>query len=478
MTEYDKIYFGGKWVQPATGARTPVENPATGQLIGHVPEVGAAEVDQAVAAARSAFGAWSATDRTERAAALRALRDGLAARHDELADLITAEMGTPTRVARKLQVQLPLQVLDGYLSLLADEAAAEPERIGHSLIMREPVGVVAAITPWNYPIHQAVAKIAPALAAGCPVVHKPSELSPLSAYLLAEIIDSIGLPPGVFNLVCGTGPVTGEALAGHPEIDMISFTGSTRGGRRVAAVAADTVKRVALELGGKSANILLPDADHDVAVKLGVANCYLNTGQSCTALSRMLVHTSHYDEVVTRAGEYAAGYPVGDPTDQKTRLGPLVSAAQRERVHALVRRGIDAGARLVTGGEAAAPPGPGHYVAPTVLADVPPDSELAQEEVFGPVLSVIPYRDEEEAVRIANNSRYGLTGGVWSADPERALALARQLRTGQVDINGAGFNPLAPFGGFKHSGLGREHGPYGLAEYQELKSVQLPERRG
>jgi acyl-CoA reductase-like NAD-dependent aldehyde dehydrogenase len=463
-------------VAPTTGARTPVENPATGQVIGHVPEVGAADVARAVAAARAAFEGWAGTSRARRAAALAALRDGLAARREELAGLITAEMGAPTRLAGGLQVNLPIQVIDGYLRLLAEEP--EPERIGGSLVLREPVGVVGAITPWNYPVHQAVAKIAPALAAGCPVVLKPSELAPLSAFLLAEVIDGIGLPPGVFNLVTGVGPVAGEALAGHPEVDLVSFTGSTRAGRRVAAVAAGTVKRVALELGGKSANLLLPDADHAVAVKIGVANCYLNSGQTCTALSRMLVHTSRYGEAVERAAGYAAGLPVGDPTDPKTRIGPLVSAAQRDRVLALVREGIAEGARVVTGGpDAAGLPEPGHYVAPTVLADVSPDSTVAQEEIFGPVLTVIRYQDEEEAVRIANHTRYGLTGGVWSADPDRALALARRLRAGQVDINGAGFNPLAPFGGYRQSGIGREHGRYGLAEYQEVKSVQLPEGR-
>ncbi|MPZ27223.1 MAG: aldehyde dehydrogenase family protein [Micromonosporaceae bacterium] len=477
MHDRDAVYIGGEWVAPTTAARTPVENPATGQVIGQVPEVGPADVDRAVAAARAAFGGWSATGRAERAAALAGLRDGLAARRDELAALITAEMGAPARVASGLQVGLPLQVLDGYLSLLAGPDP-EPERIGGSLVLREPAGVVGAITPWNYPVHQAVAKIAPALAAGCTVVLKPSELAPLSAFLLTEVIDRAGLPPGVFNLVPGTGPVAGEALAGHPDLDLISFTGSTRGGRRVAAVAAGTVKRVRLELGGKSANVLLPDADHAVAVKVGVANCYLNTGQTCTALSRMLVHTSRYEEAVERAAEYAAGLPVGDPTDPKTRLGPLVSADQRDRVLSLLRAGVAEGARVATGGpDVAGLPEPGHYVAPTVLADVSPDGTLAQEEVFGPVLSVIPYRDEDDAVRIANHTRYGLTGGVWSADPDRALALARRLRTGQVDINGAGFNPLAPFGGYRQSGIGREHGPYGLAEYQEVKSIQLPDGR-
>lgn len=478
MPARDTIYVGGAWVPPATDTRTAVQNPATEQVIGHVPEVGAADVDRAVAAARAVGGAWSRTGPAERAAALAALRDGLAARRDELASLITAEMGAPARLAGGLQVELPLQVIDGYLRLLDRQAGGDPERLDGSLVLREPAGVVGAITPWNYPVHQAVAKIAPALAAGCTVVLKPSELAPLSAYLLAEVIDTIGLPPGGFNLVCGTGPEAGEALAGHPDVDLVSFTGSTRGGRRVAALAAGTIKRVTLELGGKSANLLLPDADHAVAVKVGVANCYLNTGQTCTALSRMLVHTSRYQEAVERATEYAAGLPVGDPTDPKTRIGPLVSAAQRERVRELVGRGVAEGARVVTGGpDATGLPEPGFYVAPTVLADVPPESTVAQEEIFGPVLSIIRYEDEDEAVRIANDTRYGLTGGLWSADPDRAVAVARRLRTGQVDINGAGFNPLAPFGGYKQSGIGREHGPYGLAEYQEIKSIQLPAER-
>ncbi|QSB17352.1 aldehyde dehydrogenase family protein [Natronosporangium hydrolyticum] len=474
---HDTLYIGGSWASPSSDERRPVTNPATGAVIGTVPDAGPADLARALSAARAAFPVWAATSLPERVAVLRAIRDGLAARHDELADLITAEMGAPRRVSRSLQVGLPLQVLDGYLSLLA-EPAAEPELIGHSRVYRQPVGVVAAITPWNYPIHQAIAKIAPALAAGCPVVLKPSELTPLSTYLLTEIIDAAGLPPGGFNLICGPGAAIGAELVADPTVDLVSFTGSTRAGRQVAAAAAGQLTRVALELGGKSANILLPDADHRVAVKVGVANCFLNTGQTCTALSRMLVHTSAYEEAVERAGEYAAGFTVGDPTDPGTRLGPLVSAAQRDRVQSLVQQGIAAGARLVTGGPAATGlPETGHYVAPTVLADVPPGSELAQEEVFGPVLSILPYRDVDEAVRIANHSRYGLTGGVWSADPERAVAVARRLRTGQVDINGAAFNPVAPFGGYGDSGLGREHGRYGLAEYQELTSVQLPEPR-
>jgi acyl-CoA reductase-like NAD-dependent aldehyde dehydrogenase len=474
MDDRDTLYIGGAWVPPATGARMAVENPATEQVIAQVPEARPPDVERAVAAARAVAGGWAATEPAERAGLLAVLREKLAARQDELAATITAEVGAPVRVAGGIQVTVPLQVLDGYLELLAKPPEREPEQVGNSRIVREPVGVVAAITPWNYPVQQAIAKIVPALAAGCPVVHKPSELASLTSYLLAEIIDSAGLPAGVYNLLPGTGPVAGEALVAHPDVDMVSFTGSTRAGRRVGAVAADTVKRVALELGGKSANILLPDADHAVAVKVGVANCYLNGGQTCTALSRMLVHTSRYDEAVERAVEYAASYRPGDPTDPSTRLGPLVSRAQRDRVVDLLRRAVGEGARVATGGpDATGLPEPGHYLAPTVLAGVEPDSTAAQEEFFGPVLSIIRYADEDEAVRIANNSRYGLAGGVWSADPDRAYALATRLRTGQVDINGARFNPLAPFGGFKQSGHGRELGRYGLAEFQEIKSIQL-----
>lgn len=473
MNDKDTIYLAGAWVAPETSERIPVVNPATEQRIGHVPAGTGPEVARAVAAAREAFPGWAATDPSERVRYLTAVRQALAARKDELADTITAEMGAPVRLSGGLQTDLPLQVLDALLEVLA--TPAEPEQLGNSRIVREPVGVVAAITPWNYPLHQPLAKIMPALAAGCTVVHKPSELAPLTSYLIAEIVDAAGVPPGVYNLVPGTGPAAGEALVAHPDVDMVSFTGSTRAGRRIGAVAADTVKRVSLELGGKSPNVLLPDADHETAVKVGVANCYLNAGQTCTALTRMLVHESRYDEAVEQAAAYAGRYAPGDPTDPKTRLGPLVSAGQRDRVHDLLYQAIGEGTRVVTGGpEAGDLPAPGYYVAPTVLADVDPDSVAAQEELFGPVLSVLRYSDEDDAVRIANRSRYGLTGGVWSADVDRAAAVAGRLRTGQVDINGARFNPLAPFGGFKQSGHGRELGPYGLAEFQELKSVQLP----
>ncbi|GAA3350361.1 aldehyde dehydrogenase family protein [Amorphoplanes nipponensis] len=367
-------------------------------------------------------------------------------------------------MAKAVQAGLPLAVLRGYADL-AGRPAPE-ETIGNSLVVHEPVGVVGAITPWNYPLHQVVAKVAAALAAGCTVVLKPSELTPLVAYLLLDAADEAGLPPGVLNLVPGTGPVVGAAIAGHPDVDMVSFTGSTATGRAVSHAAADRIARVALELGGKSANVILADADLTKAVKVGVGNAFLNSGQTCTAWTRMLVHRSHYDTAVELAAAAAAAYTTGDPFDEGTRLGPLVSAAQRDRVRGFIER---ADARRVAGD--AAVPDKGYFVAPTVFADVDPDSELAQEEIFGPVLSIIPFTDDDHAVEIANNSRYGLAGGVWGT-PERALAVARRLRTGAVDVNGGAFNPVAPFGGYKQSGIGRELGPYGLAEFQQTKAIQ------
>jgi acyl-CoA reductase-like NAD-dependent aldehyde dehydrogenase len=333
---------------------------------------------------------------------------------------------------------------------------------------------VGAITPWNYPLHQIAAKVAPALAAGCTIVLKPSEVAPLNAFVLAEVMDEIGLPPGVFNLVSGTGSVVGEAIAGHEEVDLVSFTGSTRAGRRVAELAAATVKRVTLELGGKSATVILPDADLDRAVAAGITMCMLNSGQTCTALSRMLVPRARLAEAERIAAASLESYTPGNPFEDTTRLGPLISAAQRERVRAYIQKGIDEGAKLVTGG-VDPPEGleKGFFVRPTVFSEVRRDMAIAQEEIFGPVLSIIPYDTEDEAIEITNDSIYGLAGAVWSADADHALEVARRIRTGQVDINGGSFNPLAPFGGFKQSGHGRELGRFGLEEYLEIKSLQL-----
>ncbi|WP_432975865.1 aldehyde dehydrogenase family protein [Dactylosporangium sp. CA-233914] len=443
-----------------------VINPATEQVIGTVSP---GDVAAAVAAARAAQPGWAALPRAERAARLRALHEGLSAAAPELAELISAEMGAPLPIARKVQVGLPLSTLASIIELL--EKPEEPERVGNSEIYREPVGVVGAITPWNYPLHQTVAKVAPALAAGNTVVHKPSEVAPLSADRLAELVRAAGIPDGVYNVVHGHGDPTGAQLAGHPGIDLVSFTGSTVAGRKVAALAAANVTRVALELGGKSANVILPDADLAAAVKVGVGNCLLNSGQTCTAWTRMLVPESRHDEAVELAVAAAAKYTVGDPSAPQTRLGPLASAAQRDRVLGYVQRGLADGATMAFGGGAVPPVG--YYVAPVIFTGVDPDAAIAQEEIFGPVLSIIRYHDEDDAVRIANATKYGLAGAVWSASREHALAVARRLRTGQVDINGGAFNPSAPFGGVGHSGYGRELGRYGYEEFTAVKAIQL-----
>jgi aldehyde dehydrogenase (NAD+) len=464
------LYIGGDWVAPLGEGTIPVEDPTTEEVCAHVPAGTAGDIDRAVGAARAAFEPWSRTAPAERAAHLQRLHAALAARADRIAATVALEVGTPMRVATRIQTGLPLSVLNSFAEL----AARPPEErtVGNSLVVREPAGVVGAITPWNYPLHQIVAKVGAALAAGCTAVVKPAELTPLVAYLLFDAVDEAGLPPGVLNLVTGTGPVAGAALAAHPDVDVVSFTGSTATGARISRLAADRVARVALELGGKSANVILPDADLPRAVKVGLANALLNSGQTCTAWTRMLVHRDRLADVVDLVASSAAGYRLGDPFDEATRLGPVVSAAQRERVRGFVERGVAEGGRVVAGGPDAPVPDRGYFVAPTVLTDVHPDATVAQEEIFGPVLAVIAFEDDDEAVSIANNSRYGLAGAVWSADEERALAVARRMRTGAVDINGAAFNPLAPFGGYRQSGFGRELGSYGLAEFLETKAIQ------
>jgi betaine-aldehyde dehydrogenase len=440
--------------------------------MGRIPEGTPEDVDRAVAAARAAFEGWSTRPAGERAGFLQRISEGLAARQKEIGAIIASEVGMPLPLATAVQAGLPAQVCGSYAKLLGEYKFEE--QVGNSLVVKEAVGVVGCITPWNYPLHQVVAKVAPALAAGCTVVLKPSEVAPLTAFVLAEIIDEVGLPAGVFNLVTGIGPVVGEALAAHTEVDMLSFTGSTRAGRRVSELAAQTVKRVALELGGKSANIILDDADFEKAVRSGVSNCYFNSGQTCSAHTRMLVPKEKHDEAVRIAKEVAEGFTVGDPRQGKAKLGPLVSETQRERVRGYINSGIEEGATLVTGG-AEPPEGleKGYFVRPTVFANVRNEMKIAREEIFGPVLSIIPYEDEDDAVRIANDSIYGLAGGVWSASVERAKRVARRLRTGQVDINGGSFNPSAPFGGYKQSGNGRELGRYGFEEFLEVKSLQL-----
>ncbi|MFI9596562.1 aldehyde dehydrogenase family protein [Nonomuraea sp. NPDC052265] len=465
-----QLYIGGSWNASTSDESIEVANPATEEIIDRVPAGTPDDVEAAVSAAREAFPAWSDTSATQRGKLLGAAAELLKQRAESVARTIATDMGAPLGFALKVQTLMPAAVLSSYAQMA--ESYPRESRIGNSLLLKEPIGVVAAITPWNYPLHQIICKVGPALAAGCTVVLKPSEVAPLAAYALAEIFDEVGLPPGVFNLVSGRGPVVGEAMAAHPEVDMVSFTGSTAAGRRVAALAAETVKRVALELGGKSANIVLPDADLATAVKVGVANCFINAGQTCSAWTRMIVHRDQYDDAVRLAVEATRKYTVGDPFDEATRVGPLVSAAQRDRVVRYINRGQEEGARLVAGGTER-PRERGFYVEPTVFAAVEPGMTIEQEEIFGPVLSLIPYTSEAQAVEIANDTRYGLAGAVWSGSQERAVAVARRLRTGQVVVNGGQFNPLAPFGGYKQSGVGRELGEFGLEEYLEIKSLQL-----
>ncbi|MER7410278.1 MULTISPECIES: aldehyde dehydrogenase family protein [Streptomyces] len=472
MKAHDALYIDGAWRPAEGGATLEDTNPADGTPLGTVPAGGPADIDAAVRAARAALPQWSATAPAERARLLFRLRDILQERGEETAALVTAELGSPLTLSRKVHTAVPVLVCGSYAEL-AGSFAFEEER-GNSRVLRAPVGVVGAITPWNYPLHQIVAKAAPALAAGCTMVLKPAEDTPLVAQLFAEAVDEAGVPAGVFNLVTGLGPVAGQALAEHDGIDLLSFTGSTAVGRKVAALAAGGVKRVALELGGKSANVILPGADLNRAVRTGVANVMSNSGQTCSAWTRMLVDADRYDEAVALAAESAAKYEPGDPGEESTRMGPLVNAKQYERVTGYIRRGQEEGARLVTGGaERPAGRDRGHYVRPTVFADVTPQMTIAQEEIFGPVLSVMRYEDTEEALRIANGTVYGLAGAVWSEDRDEAVAFARRMDTGQVDINGGRFNPMAPFGGWKQSGVGRELGEYGLEEYLQTKSLQL-----
>ncbi|MFC7818023.1 MULTISPECIES: aldehyde dehydrogenase family protein [unclassified Streptomyces] len=462
MKAHDGMYIDGAWRDADGRDAIDVVNPADGQVIGRVPAGTALDVDTAVRAARAALPAWSATPPAERAARLAALRDVLVARKDEIAGTVTAELGSPLKFSQAVHAAAPIAVAGSYAELAATYAFEE--KVGNSVVHHEPIGVVGAITPWNYPLHQIVAKVAPALAAGCTIVLKPAEDTPLTAQLFAEAVHEAGVPAGVFNLVTGLGPVAGQALAEHPGVDLVSFTGSTAVGRRIGATAGAAVKRVALELGGKSANVILPSADLAKAVNVGVANVMSNSGQTCSAWTRMLVHRDQYDQAVELAAEAAAKYA--------DRIGPLVNAKQRERVLGYIEKGIAEGARLVAGGPQA-PVQEGCFVSPTVFADVTEDMTIAQEEIFGPVLSVLRYDDEDDALRIANGTVYGLAGAVWAGDEAEAVAFARRMDTGQVDINGGRFNPLAPFGGYKQSGVGRELGLHGLTEYLQTKSLQF-----
>jgi aldehyde dehydrogenase (NAD+) len=469
MILYDHHYYDGGWQKPSTSDAADVVSSSTEEAIGRVPRGSAEDVGRAVAAARKAFEPWSQTPAEERATWLEKLSAAMKARVPQAAEAIAHEVGTALGFATKVQAEFPASMIGLNAKFLREHP--QEEEIGHSLIVKEPVGVVGCVTPWNYPLHQVVAKIAPALAAGCTVVLKPAELAPLSALMLAEAAHEIGLPAGVFNVVCGSGRVVGEAIVGHPDVDMVSFTGSLQAGRRVASMAGDGIKRVTLELGGKSPFVVLDDAPFDKAIPAGVNNCMQNSGQTCSAWTRMLVPRSRQAEAIDLAKAQLAKLTVGDPFDPKTRLGPLVSAVQRDSVLGYIERGKNEGAEIVAGGGRPTQ-AKGYYVEPTVFANVRNQMDIAQEEIFGPVLAIIPYDSEDEAIRLANDSIYGLAGGVWGGTQERAMQVARRLRTGQVDINGGRFNPMAPFGGYKKSGIGRELGPKALEEFYQMKAIQ------
>jgi aldehyde dehydrogenase (NAD+) len=471
MHNYDRttLFVDGKWVQPAGTDVIEVIDPSTEKAIGSVPAGTADDVDAAVAAARCAFDPLiSVAERRDRVAAVIAAMEK---RLPDIAESIAREMGAPLRIAQTVQTQVPLAVARGFADVL--DTFEFEERVGNSLVVREPYGVVGAITPWNYPLYQVVAKVLPAIAAGCTTVLKPSNEAPLSVFEFVEAVEEAGLPAGVVNLVSGSGAVIGERLAEHPDIDFVSFTGSTGVGARVAELAGRSVKKVALELGGKSANVILDDGDLATAVKVGVGNAFLNGGQTCMAWTRMLVPRSRYGEALDLIEAAVSKYTVGDPFDPATRIGPSASAKQYETVLGYIERAQRDGARLLAGG-AEKIRDIGYYIAATVFADVDPESELGQEEVFGPVLAVIPFDDDADALRIANCTPYGLSGAVWAGDVDRAIAFARGVQTGQLDINGGKYNPVAPFGGYKKSGIGRELGRAGFEEFLQTKSLQLP----
>ncbi len=470
MYDFRKFYINGEWIDPIRPNDFAVINPATEKPIGTISLGSADDVDRAVTSARAAFASFSSTSKADRIEMLNAILAAYKKHYDDIAQAISDEMGAPIWLARQAQAGSGPQHLKATIKAL-EELEFEEQR-GSTRLLKEPIGVCGLITPWNWPMNQVVVKVAPALAAGCTMVLKPSEIAPLSAYIFTQVIDEAGVPAGVFNMINGDGPTVGAAISAHPEVDMVSFTGSTRAGVAVAKAAADTVKRVAQELGGKSPNIVLDDADFEKSVKVGTTMCFHNSGQSCNAPTRMLVPAERLAEAAEIAKKVAGKTKVGDPSVEDVKIGPVVSQAQFEKIQGLIQKGIDEGAELVAGGPGK-PEGldKGYYVKPTVFSNVSNDMTIAREEIFGPVLSILPYKDEDDAIRIANDTPYGLSGYVSSGDIEHAKRIAARLRTGMVHINGASLDSAAPFGGYKQSGNGREWGAYGIEEYLEIKSV-------
>ena len=472
MQVYEKLYIDGKWVKPNSSTSIEVTNPTNEQVIGKIPAGNTSDVDLAISAAKKAFPIWSKSSIEERINILNLLSNEIKESTEELAQTITAEVGTPIGYSRMAMVGTPRVVTRSYAKIL--ENFQWQEEVRNSIIVKEPIGVCAFITPWNFPLHQIIGKVAPALAAGCTMILKPSKEAPLNAFLLAKIMDKIGVPKGVFNLVSGHGSEIGEYMSEHSDIDMVSFTGSTNAGIRVSQAAAPTVKRVTLELGGKSANVALKDADPTLVGKMAISGCYQNSGQTCSALTRLIIPSEMKKEVCEVIVNRLARYTAGDPLDENTRCGTMVSSKQQESVTSYIESGINEGATLLSGGLGMPESlDSGFFVKPTVFADVSPEMTIWKEEIFGPVLVIATYESEEEALALANDSIYGLSGAVWSADQEKAINFAKEMRTGQVSINGGHFNVSAPFGGYKMSGNGRELGLQGLEEFLEIKSIQL-----
>lgn len=472
MQVYDKFYIGGKWVAPKGEGKIEVIDPSTEEVCGVVPSGNAEDINAAVAAAKEAFKTWSRTSAAERSELIGKIAEKFTESMPKIGEICARELGTPLQTSIAVHGGLGVGVMSSFKDIPFE--MEKEERIGNSLVIKEPIGVCGFITPWNFPLHQLVAKLAPALAAGCTVVVKPSSDTPLTAYWLAETLHEVGLPAGVFNLVSGPGRSVGEAMCTHPDIDMVSITGSTEAGIRVAELAAGTVKRVGQELGGKSPMVVLEDADVAKAAAGAAGGICLNSGQVCAALSRLIVPRGKQDEAVKAAKSAAEAVVVGGAFEEGVTMGPVASKAQFDSVRAYIQKGIDEGATLVTGGlDMPAGKNTGYFVKPTIFADVRNDMTIAQEEIFGPVLCIIPYDSEQEAIDIANDSIFGLSGAVVGGTQERAIEVAKQIRTGQLSINGGAFNVMAPFGGYKQSGNGRELGPHGLAEYIELKALQL-----